>query len=408
MQRLPDSDIYIHEPTLSHTSTSQRPAPPTHLQSSSTGKSVDNTIISNLLDKGAAISRSEPRSSPSLSGKGTWHPRIAAKIELAKSYPLKPTVHNIRVIEIPEGHAHTSGIGNTATNGSSVVIELLDLLGIGHGEGAADIELSEGDLDGVADGVDLRSVGGDGLVHGGDGRGAADGEVGLHADTIDADTGRGEVADECCGVGSLRSWPFNTVIVIIQLDGEGVVGDDLGGLLEGELDVVGSDVLIPDVGSPWVGCGWAITEGFVDDVPVGTVVAYSRLASDGQSQSKGRTKVCNERLDVGVHDGQEGSAVPGSSGEPAWELLVPEEVVAANDGNAAALGKRYELVGTGEVEDTLLGLSEFVLHDVGGCPLVEFVVISGHGHVDRVRALASAWVVYSGTKVASTHLRDVC
>jgi len=82
--------------------------------------------------------------------------------------------------------------------------------------------------------------------------------VRLETDTVNTDTSSSQVGDEDGGVGGLGAGPFDVVVVVEELDGQVVGLDDLLGLLEGEGDVVRADGVVPDVGGPWVGCGWAV------------------------------------------------------------------------------------------------------------------------------------------------------
>jgi len=45
-----------------------------------------------------------------------------------------------------------------------------------------------------------------------------------------------------------------------------MVGNDLGGVREGELDVVRTDGVVPDIVPPWISGSWAIRKSFVDDI----------------------------------------------------------------------------------------------------------------------------------------------
>lgn len=132
--------------------------------------------------------------------------------------------------------------------------------------------------------------------------------MGLHAYAVDTDVSGSEVGDQGGGVDGLRAGPFNAVVVVEELDGERVVGDDFGGVGEGELHVIGTDSVVPDVVSPWVGGGWTVGECFVDNIPVGAVV----------------TPVDNELLDVVQHDRQEGVAGPNAIVDPVGQFRVPD------------------------------------------------------------------------------------
>jgi hypothetical protein len=141
----------------------------------------------------------EIQSSTSLPWENTWDPRN-------------------RVPEIPHGDTHTSISLDTCSSSSVIGIFLECHVGIGHGFGDSDIELSECAFNtkgcvGFHDGDQCI----DGWIAGGC-------KVGLHTDTVDRDAGRLErlhdVVDD--GVG-FWAGGFNVVVVVEEF-GVGVCG----------------------------------------------------------------------------------------------------------------------------------------------------------------------------------------
>ena len=257
-------------------------------------------------------------------------------------------------------------------DGAGVVEDLL-LLGGDSGWGVgADVELGDGNVN-VESGESVHV-----LDLGSSGWGLADDEVGLETNTVDLDTLSLDGLDQVLGRGGLVAWVLDVVVVVIELDLK-VVGLDggLGGAESGE-KVVGTGDVVPDV----LTVGTVVVEGLVHNVPRVAVV----------------TEVGNGLGDVVLKSGQETSLVPVGVGQPGWVLVVPVEVVAAND-LVVLLGQSDELVTTGEVEDTLLWLNKLPLHDVGWGHSAKVMLVGELGKVVWVSALASTWVVDGGSHV---------
>lgn len=143
----------------------------------------------------------------------------------------------IRVIKVPKCNPNTPLRKRTSLRCIAIVIKLLNLLLTTDGQGATNIQLRNSNFKILAgDSVNLIGVVGKSIHEGADGRGSADSKVGLSADSINSDTGLGEVVSEDCGVGGFGAWPFDAVVVVVEANGEVVVAFDLCGFAEGFFD----------------------------------------------------------------------------------------------------------------------------------------------------------------------------
>jgi len=318
--------------------------------------SVEDTVVGGLLDeRSVGAVWLEEEVGPAHTWEGTWNPRVG-------------------VVKVPDGDTDAAGDVVARGDGRRVVEDLL-LLGRESGwGGGADVELGDGDVDAErGEGVHVLDLG--------RGRwGLADDEVGLETDSVDLDAGGLNRLDEVLGRGGLVAWVLDVVVVVVELSGE-VVGLDgsLGGAESG-VEVVSTGGVVPDV----LAVGTVVVEGLVDNVPGVAVVS----------------EVSNGLGDVVLEDGQETSRVPWSGwvGQPGWVLVVPVQVVAADE-LVVRLGQGDELITTSEVEDALLWLDELPLHDVGWGPRAKVALVLGLGEIVWVSALSGAWVVNSTSHV---------
>ena len=199
---------------------------------------------------------------------------------------------------------------------------------VGGGRGLeADIELGQGDLDTelgeAADGVDV-------LVESGEALGD---QVGLQADAIDPNAFLAQGLDNVLGRHSLGAGGLQVVVIVVQLG----LGVDLGGGLEGQLDVVRAEGVVED----GLAVGAVVVQGLVDDVP-GVALALP---------------VAHDVGDVVDDDGLELLGGPRGCLDPRGELAVPDEGVAAQVLAVLARQRRDDLA-LGVVEAAAGGLDE--------------------------------------------------
>lgn len=216
----------------------------------------------------------------------------------------------------------------------------------------ADINLGVGNLNTL--GSELLQDGG----QAGGGTDLTDDEVALETDTVDLDASSLDEVDNSQSGGQLGTGEFDGIIVVVELGGG--VGSGGGG--EGDGDVVLSDGLVKDVVT--VGSITVVRQGLVHHVPG---VAFTLVVSHFVG-------------DVGGHGRREGVIGPCVGGDPGWQLVVPDQVVAAHD-LAVVLSKVDNDITLGVIEAALGRLSVIPLLGVSGSDLTELVGITQDGCV---------------------------
>lgn len=244
----------------------------------------------------------------------------------------------VLVIKVPDGDAHATG-NIKATPDRVLVVERL-LREIGGGRRVvlreeANVELGDGHVEVERGEVRLcRDLIGAQRDDAGD-------EVRLDADAVDARVGGGlDLLDQGEESLLLRSAILDTVVVDVQLDVLTRGGDRGGGVREGLFDVAWSHDIVEDC----LAHGGIVVNGLVDDIP--------GVAASGP--------VRDECVDMELHGGGKGCVGPVAICDPVGELLMPDEVVAA-DQLAVGLGDVERYVAAGVAEDALLGLGELPL-----------------------------------------------
>lgn len=166
----------------------------------------------------------------------------------------------------------------------------------------------------------------------------------LEAHAIDLNPTSLKLRDELLGYRGFVAGVLNVVIVVVQLHAQVIVGDGLRGGLKGEEEVLGANGVVPNVGLP--GAGGRVAESLIHHIP--------RIAPV--------TKVCDEIDNVVDENGAEGLVGPvgGWGRHPSGELVVPDEVVAADE-FSCGLSDVEEVVSASVVEDALFWLGELVL-----------------------------------------------
>ena len=154
-----------------------------------------------------------------LAREGVWHPRVL-------------------VGPVPNGDTNARGNGVASRDD---VLEVSLLLGEqrgGGGEGHADIELGDGDLDaGGGERLELRLE-----IR----RDLADNEVALEADTVERNARGLERLDEVEQGGCLRAGVLDVVFVDVDLGARVCCASGV----EGDLDVVRAEGIVEDVATP--------------------------------------------------------------------------------------------------------------------------------------------------------------
>ena len=188
----------------------------------------------------------------------------------------------------------------------------------------ADVELGQGNLNAeIGEALDGVNV----LVEGGVALGD---EVGLEADAVNADALLLEHADDALGGGGLGAGRLKVVVVDVELG----MGVDLGGRLEGELDVLLAEHLVEDR----LAVGAVLVQHLVDDVP-GVALAAPVAGDLGDV-------VDNDLAHLGLG--------PVALLDPLGQLAVPDERVAAQV-HAVLAGLGRHDVALGVVPDALRG-----------------------------------------------------
>lgn len=162
-------------------------------------------------------------------------------------------------------------------------------------------------------------------------------QVSLETHAVDLDVGVAEHLDDALGTFDLGAGKLEVVVVVVEL-GTGV---NLGGGLEGELDVLLAENLVEDGLAP----SSVLVQGLVDDVP-GVAAALPVPGHLG------------DVADDGLAEGLLG---PGGGIDPGGELTVPDERVAP-EMQAVLLRLGSDDLALGVVEEAWFGFDEEPLY----------------------------------------------